>query len=200
MLMRAFLGRRWGISWGVLKACWAVWRPSWASGGHRDRLGTIFRRLEALLDRLGDVSEPCWCASGTLWGLRPGINRGSPGVLFVRGPPGAAPRARSRKTVNQLPEILERLWPVGPANFQPFRFQIAQDVGHPARILTGCFALQDGRKDAREEGDVERSSAIVPRTIPTMCEHRPRPIRFDCQRVWERPAVAMGVVAPQRAG
>eukprot|EP00959_Pyramimonas_sp_CCMP1952_P165433 3458491-Pyramimonas_sp.AAC.1 len=34
-------------------------------------------------------------------------------VLLVRDLPGTAPRARTRSSVNQLPEILARLWPVG---------------------------------------------------------------------------------------
>ena len=46
-------------------------------------------------------------------GTRPGVDPDPTGVFFVRGPPGAAPRARTRNTVNQLPEILARPGPLG---------------------------------------------------------------------------------------
>ena len=107
---------------------------SWGSletllGGLFGRLGGVCGHVEAILgvlDRSGGDSEPPWGhleaflersgaperraqAENHLW-------QTLPGVLFVRGPPGAGPRARSRNTVYQLPEILARLWPVGPAN------------------------------------------------------------------------------------
>ena len=102
------------------------WRPLGASGGHLGRLGAILWHLGALLYHLGGLLA----LLGALWRASraaprrktisdptlPGPARECPGVLFVRGPPGAAPRARTRNTVNQLPEILARLWPVGPAN------------------------------------------------------------------------------------
>ena len=102
------------------------WRPLGASGGHLGRLGAILWHLGPLVYNLGDLLGASWLflgLSGGPRGRRPGgkpsLIRTSwerPGVLFVRGPPGAAPRARTRNTVNQLPEILARLWPVGPAN------------------------------------------------------------------------------------
>ena len=126
LLVGAFLGRRLGISWGVLTACWAVLRPSWAFGrdlsASRGPLGPSGRLLGALLDRFGallgsekEFRHPWEVLAGTL----PGPCRDLAGVLFVRGPPGPAPRARTRKIVYQLPEILARLWPVGPANWGP---------------------------------------------------------------------------------
>ena len=105
------------------------------------RLGDLLGRLDAALGVLGRSfgdSEPSWtvlgASLGPLGALRgawkaaprrktisesqlPGGRRAAGGVLFAGGPPGAAPRARTRIIVNQLPEILARLWPVGPANF-----------------------------------------------------------------------------------
>ena len=76
-------------------------------------LGQSWGPLGALLARSGGPERPY--PGGT-----PSLSRPSwaaVGVLFAGGPPGAAPRARTRNIVNQLPEILARLWPVGPANF-----------------------------------------------------------------------------------
>ena len=82
------------------------WRPLGASGGHLGRLGTIVWHLGALLNHLGGLLAASWPflgLSGGPRGRRPGGKpsltrpcRGSPGV---RGPPGAAPRARSRSII-----------------------------------------------------------------------------------------------------
>ena len=97
-----------------------------------ERLGALLGRLGALLDRLGGLSGLCETdlersggpkkSSGILETSLPGVCRDLAGVLFVRGPPGPAPRARTRNTVEQLPEILARLWPVGPANLSYYCF------------------------------------------------------------------------------
>ena len=90
-------------SCGILDPSCIILGFSWGSLGG----------LVALLGTLGDVLEPCWCAPGALRGTCSGVAQELLGVLFVGGPPGAAPRARTRNTVNQLPEILARPGPLG---------------------------------------------------------------------------------------
>ena len=111
-------------SWGPF------WRPLGCLLGH---LGGLLGRLEAILgvvERSSGVWGPSWTMLGASWGplgaiwsplgLRNRIPaslarpcRDLPGVLFARGPPGAAPRARTRNIVYLLPEILARLGPLG---------------------------------------------------------------------------------------
>ena len=138
----ALWGRRLGTSWGVLKACWAVLRPSWAFWMIFRRLGALLDRLEGLLGPSWTDLEPSWApkkSSGILDASLPGVCRDLAGVLFVRGPPGPAPRARTRKIVYQLPEILARLWPVGPANLWGL-FGAVPGLG----IFGGCGGLLGG--------------------------------------------------------
>ena len=89
-------------SWGpVGRPLEASWRHRGPSGGHLGRLGAIIGLVGALLDRVGGLLGLSW---GDPEGPedRPQEFQAAPGVLFVRGPLGAAPRARSRNTVNQL--------------------------------------------------------------------------------------------------
>ena len=126
------------------------WRPLGASGSHLGRFGAILWRIGALLDHIEGLLGASWLflgLSGGPRGRRPGgkpslgrTARDLAGVLFVRGPPGAAPRARSRNIVKQLPEILARLWPVGPANF-PVRWNGPTPVIKPRRALSSRCPL-----------------------------------------------------------
>eukprot|EP00959_Pyramimonas_sp_CCMP1952_P279556 5845124-Pyramimonas_sp.AAC.1 len=62
-----------------------------------------------MLSFLGGHLKRSWSALVSPLGPGRDLPRTCPGlagVLFVRGPPGAAPRARTRNIVNQLPEIL----------------------------------------------------------------------------------------------
>ena len=97
------------LSWTVLGASWGF-------------LGALWGAWEAA-PRRKTISDPTW----------PGVSWESPVVLFVRGPPGAAPRARSGSivnTVNLLAEILARLWPVGPANSCPYARNLPMILTH----------------------------------------------------------------------
>ena len=60
-----FLGPYWECSWRPLGACW---RPPGPSVGNLGRLGTIFRRLVALSDRLGGLSGTSGPVLGPSWG------------------------------------------------------------------------------------------------------------------------------------
>eukprot|EP00959_Pyramimonas_sp_CCMP1952_P464163 9486136-Pyramimonas_sp.AAC.4 len=97
LLVGALLGRRLGTSWGVLKACWAVLRPSQALGSNISvspgSLGPSRRLLGPLLDRL----EPSWAPKRDLAGTLPRPCRDLAGFFFRPGTPMTRPARANQK-------------------------------------------------------------------------------------------------------
>ena len=87
---------------------------------------------------------------GRFWGaLRPGSKTisgpATAGVLFVRGFPGAAPRARTRNTASLLPEVLARLCPARVANFAP-KDDTPEEVERARRLAVEHVQLFEGKQ------------------------------------------------------
>ena len=103
MSLGGILGRLGGIL-GRLEAIWAVLERSWLQAvGPATYLAPPWGAPGALQGppwpRPGgpaSLTRTCRGPAGDL----PGTSRGPPGVLLARGPPGAAPRARTRQIVN----------------------------------------------------------------------------------------------------
>ena len=75
---------------------------------------------------------------------------------------------RTRKIVNQLPEILARLWPVGPANllhfFEPDRERCTDVEGLGAHVQTlkdSWYELEERALDDWEEEDESKAKAMA---------------------------------------
>eukprot|EP00959_Pyramimonas_sp_CCMP1952_P219163 4582309-Pyramimonas_sp.AAC.1 len=116
----------------------AYWGPlGSALGGLLGRLGAIW----SVLERSCGISEPSCSILGAFWGVwrlsggprgrhpggrtsLTGTSRDPPGSLpgpcrgtFRGETPRGRPARAKKNIVKQSPEILARLWPVGPANW-----------------------------------------------------------------------------------